>query len=271
VAQPGDRICSSCGEPNDPNRKFCRRCGNSLVTAQVVTAKPLPWWRRIFRRSPRSPRKYAAGERVSTMKAGSPGSGVRSGVRRLFRVRTLIVAGLGIIVMIGILGYVGLPSWRGYVGDFTSGGIPGMVDRVRELINPPLLPLHPDPGSISASSETTGHEAKKAFDGFVNTDWQGTGASPTLTVKFKQPVNLGATIIRIGNGDAFVDMRRPATLELDYSDGTTATLTLEDTHDPQTFDLGASGVDSMTIKVTSTNGPDGTPVSISEIELFTKG
>jgi len=173
--------------------------------------------------------------------------------------------------MIGIIGYVGLPSWRGYVGDFTSGGIPGMVDRVRELINPPLLPLHPDPGSISASSETTGHEAKKAFDGFVNTDWQGTGASPTLTVKFKQPVNLGATIIRIGNGDAFVDMRRPATLELDYSDGTTATLTLEDTHDPQTFDLGASGVDSMTIKVTSTNGPDGTPVSISEIELFTKG
>ncbi len=205
------------------------------------------------------------------MKAGSRGGGVRSRIRGLLKIRNLMVAGLGIIVMIGIFGYIGIPSWRGYVADFTSGGVSGMVDRVRDFINPPLLPLHPDPGAVSASSEIDGHEARKAFDGFTNTDWQGNGSAPDLTVTFKEPVNLGAAIVRIGNEDAFVDMRRPATLELDFSDGSSTTLTLADTHDPQTFDLGASGVTSMTIKVVATNGPDGTPVSISEIELFTKG
>jgi hypothetical protein len=37
VAQPGDRICSNCGGPNDPTRNFCRFCGTSLVTAVTRT------------------------------------------------------------------------------------------------------------------------------------------------------------------------------------------------------------------------------------------
>ncbi len=271
VAQPGDRICGSCGEPNDPTRKFCRRCGNGLATAQIVSEKPLPWWRRIFRRQPKTPKQYAAGERVSSMKPGSPGGGVGAGIRGLFKLRNLAVAGLGIVVAIGIFGYIGIPSFQKYVSEATSGGIPGIVERIQHFINPPLTIVHPDPNAVTASNDTSGHEARKAFDGFVNTDWQGTGATPSLTVKFKEPIDLGAVIFHIGNQDAFVDMRRPATVELDYSDGTSATFTLQDVHDGQTFDLGASAVDSVTIKVTSTNGPDGTPVSISEIELFRKG
>lgn len=192
-------------------------------------------------------------------------------MQSLFRVRTLIVAALGIVVMIGIFGYVGIPSFQRYVADFTSGGLTGMVDHVKSFINPPLLPVHPNPGDITATSEVQGHEARKAFDGFYNTDWQGTGKAPSITVKFAEPTDLSSVIIRIGNQDAFVSMRRPATLEFDFPDGTSRTITLKDEHDPQTFDLPASNVSSMTIKVTSTNGPDGTPVSISLFELFHKG
>jgi hypothetical protein len=76
--------------------------------------------------------------------------------------------------------------------------------------------------------------------------------------------------LHIGNADAFVDLRRPATLEFAYPDGSTATISLEDVHKPQQFDLGASGVDSVEIRIPSTNGPEGAPVSISEIEFFQK-
>lgn len=206
------------------------------------------------------------------MRPGSSGGGgIRARMRSLFRVRTLIVAGLGIVVMVGIFGYVGIPSWRQYVADLTSGGLPGVVDHIKSFVNPPLLPVHPNPGDISASSELPGHEARKAFDGFFNTDWEGTGKTPSLTVKFAEPTSLSSVIVRIGNQDSFVDMRRPATLEFDFPDGTSQTITLKDSHDPQTFDLSASNVSSMTIKVTSTNGPDGTPVSISLFELFRRG
>ena len=63
-AQPGDRICGNCSEANDPTRKFCRRCGTTLVNAQVVGAKKLPWWKRLFRRQPK---EYAAGERTKSI------------------------------------------------------------------------------------------------------------------------------------------------------------------------------------------------------------
>ena len=131
VAQPGDRVCGNCGEANDPGRKFCRRCGTSLVEAKVVAAASLPWWKRIFRRQPKQPKTMAAGERVGSMQAGA-----KQGIRGFMKFRTLVVGALGIFVAIGILGYVGIPSFQKYVNEFTSGGVPGVVDRVRDFINP---------------------------------------------------------------------------------------------------------------------------------------
>ncbi len=48
-AEPGDIFCGQCGQPNNPERRFCRKCGN-LLAEQVVAAR-LPWWKRIFRRN----------------------------------------------------------------------------------------------------------------------------------------------------------------------------------------------------------------------------
>jgi len=42
AAQPGDRICSNCSEPNEPTRNFCRRCGTSLADAAIQAEVRLP-------------------------------------------------------------------------------------------------------------------------------------------------------------------------------------------------------------------------------------
>jgi Anaphase-promoting complex, subunit 10 (APC10) len=124
---------------------------------------------------------------------------------------------------------------------------------------------------VTASSEAPKHPVAMAFDTFTNTDWQATDKTPTIMVSFKQPVDLGAVILHIGSSDAFTATRRPAELDLTFSDGTTAVLKPKDLKDAQTLDLSASKVTWVRISVVATNGPDGAPVSISEIELFKKG
>jgi len=265
VAQPGDRICGNCGEANDPTRKFCRRCGSSLVEAKVVVEKPLPWWRRIFRRKPKQPKAFAAGERSGSMKAGAQ-AGLRSGRR----IMTYVRLAAGLLVVVGIFGYVGIPSVQKFVNEAVGGGgISGIVDNIRRFVSPTLEPVRPT--SVTASQELKDHPGRLAFDTFTNTDWEASGTSPSLTITFKEPVDLGAVIVHSGAADTFVDLRRPASLELAFSDGTSQTLTLKDEHDPQTFDLSASKVDSVTITIVETNGPAGAPVSLSELEFFRKG
>ena len=154
VAQPGDRICGSCGEANDPTRKFCRRCGAGLGEARIVAEKPLPWWRRIFRRGPKAPKQYAAGERIGTMAPGSAsagGGGVAGLVRKGLKVRNLVGLALGLIVAVGIFGYVGIPSFQGMINGAISGGIPGIVDTIRKAVAPTLEIERPV--SVTASSE----------------------------------------------------------------------------------------------------------------------
>jgi hypothetical protein len=45
---PGDLICVECGEANQPERRFCRRCGATLRQASAAPASPLqtPTWHR---------------------------------------------------------------------------------------------------------------------------------------------------------------------------------------------------------------------------------
>jgi hypothetical protein len=265
VAQPGDRICGTCAEPNDPTRKFCRRCGASLVEARIVEEKPLPWWRRIFRRKPKQPKAFAAGERTGSMKAGAQ-AGLRSGRK----IMTYVRLALGLLVVVGIFGYIGVPSVQKFVNEaIGGGGISGIVDNIRRIVQPTLEPVRPT--NVTASEELKDHPGRLAFDTFTNTDWEANGTSPSLTITFKEPVDLGAVIVHSGAADTFVDLRRPSKLELSFPDGSSTTLTLKDEHDPQTFDLSASKVDSVKISILETNGPANAPVSLSELELFSKG
>ena len=38
----GDLVCGQCGQGNDPGRKFCRKCGNSLAEAVPPVAPTWP-------------------------------------------------------------------------------------------------------------------------------------------------------------------------------------------------------------------------------------
>ncbi len=267
IAQPGDRICGNCGEANDATRKFCRRCGNSLVAAQVVTAKPLPWYRRIFQRQPKQPKPMQAGDRVGSMTAGA-----KSGWRGLMKGRTFVAGILAIVIGLGVIGYVGVPGVSKYVSEFTSGGLPGIVNRVGNFFNPPQVLVRPVKDRLRASSEVADHPIANLFDSRSNTDWRADGGTPSATVTFPEKVDLLSLYVYSGiAGDDFVNLRRPATLQFTFPDGSSQTVTLQDVHDKQFFELKANGVDTVTITVPSTTGPDDAPVAISEIEFFKKG
>jgi hypothetical protein len=100
ITNPGDIICRMCGTGNDPSRRFCRRCGESMV---VVAAPPaLSWSQRIrtwfqlklgrFRRRPGEPPPEAPAP-------GSSGPGLSlAGVTR----GTLaVVAAVGLVAAVG--------------------------------------------------------------------------------------------------------------------------------------------------------------------------
>jgi ribosomal protein L40E len=270
AAQPGDRICGSCGAPNDPSRKFCRRCGTSLVEAKVVAEPRLPWWKRLFGGGKKkSAPTYAAGERKSSMKKAAPRT---SGIRGLLGKIGIVRGLLGLVVAIGIFGYVGIPSFRSMVTSAADpllhGGPTQVIDNIRKIVSPKPAQVIPRPEDISATSELSGHEARLIRDGSTVTDWQGTDKVPEITVKFEEPIDLGWVIVRTGNSAAFADMRRPSALELVFPGGSTQRIDLEDTKEPQTFEVSASDIASLVIRVVDTNGPESTPISISEIEFF---
>ena len=209
----------------------------------------------------------AAGDRVTSMQAGA-----KSGWRSLMQVRTLIVGALAIVIGLGVIGYVGVPGFSKYVSEFTSGGLPGIANRIGNFFNPPQVLERPVLATLVASNEVADHPIGNLFDSRSNTDWRADGKQPSATVTFPEKVDLLSTYIYSGTGGKdFVDVRRPATLQFTFPDGSSQTVTLQDIHDKQFFELKASGVDKVVLKVLTTNGPADAPVAISEIEFFKKG
>jgi hypothetical protein len=260
VAQPGDLICITCGEPNDPTRKFCRRCGTSL--AMAMPAVKVPWWRRIFQRKPKT---FEAGERKKAMQASArPRRGL--GARAGFVLRWAVLG----LVLVGAVGYMAVPS----VGSAINGGLRGLVDTVRGIVSPSLDLVHA--ASTRASLELKDHPAKNLSDGATNTDWQAADDSAVLTFTFERPINIGAMNLWNGAADPKTkalrtDLRRPAQLVLTSQTGQSVTIDLQDIHDKQTPYFDLSGVETLTIKITQTNGPASAPVSFSEFEFLKKG
>lgn len=238
----------------------------------MVAEPTLPWWKRLFGGGGKKREQvYAAGERKSSMKKAAPKTG---GIRGLLGKIGIVRGLLGLVVAIGIFGYIGIPSFRGLVASAADpllhGGPSQVIDNIRRIVSPQPAQVVPRPEDISATSEVKGHEARLVGDKASNTDWQGTDKVPQITVKFEEPIDLGWVIVRSGNSAAFADLRRPAALELVFPDGSTKRIELEDAKDPQTFEVSAGIIGSLGIRVVDTNGPEAAPISISEIEFFKK-
>jgi hypothetical protein len=251
--KPGDLVCGQCGEGNEPVRKFCSRCGQSLATATIAST---PWWKRILPH--RKAKVLAAGERPGGKRGGfSFGAILRVG-------RYLVLAA----ILLGGLAYGALPQFRNAVNSKVNGVISNFTGK----ISPPT-PVHAI--SVKASSAVSGHDGSLAVDAFSNTFWEASLAKDphaTLTVGFAPNTSISVMLFISGDTANELAEARPKQVHIVFSNGASQNLTLADTGSSQQFTInGASSISSMTIQVTSVYpSTTGTAVALSDVEFFGK-
>jgi hypothetical protein len=256
--RPGDLICGECGEGNPATRKFCSRCGSSLVEAEVVRT---PWWKKILPR--RGPRVVAAGENgASRHRAAGPDP--RHALRRAYRLVRNVV---GILVVVAGLAYAALPPFRAAVNTRASK----IETAVVNCLHPSIVPVRPV--KVTASLQEPGHPGSLAMDLFSNTYWLAPwnpAHEPTLTVTFSHKVFLKELILNSGVSGAYVAHGRPSSLHLVFSNQQSDTITPQDKAAAQTLSIShAIGVTSVQIQITGIyQGNSGSDVGISEIQFF---
>jgi hypothetical protein len=257
--KPGDLICGDCGEGNPETRKFCSRCGASLLEAEKVKN---PWWRKLLPRRGAKVRK--SGERPKRGTRGKTKAGLfASATFKLIR-RIVTVA-----LLIGGILYAVFAPFRGWVNAQAAAA----KHQVEVLIFPQYEPVSPTASDFKCPAELPpDHGCAQATDGFSNTFWLApvNGPQPVLVLKFDRTVDLAKIIVRNGANDSFQDNHRARKLHLVFSTGKTTDVNLLDNPDPNTYEIeNGEGANSVEIHIVelfqSVKGPD---VAISEVELF---
>ncbi|GAA3582009.1 hypothetical protein GCM10022235_60500 [Kribbella ginsengisoli] len=251
IVPTGSRVCGGCGMPNEASRRFCAKCGFSLIDAQVI--RKAPWWRRVTGRE----RVYAAGTRIR------PGTG-----RRKFRGATRVGVVLALLAGGGVLA----GPQRGLVMD----GVHKVQDQFAE-------PLQVRPMASKASGVAGKQEAQLAFDGARNTYWGAprTGKTakpvPWVTAGFRSPINLTAFTIYAGvapETPKYVAGPRPAEIEVTVITGGEPVIqrfTLKDVPAKQEFKLKVDDARAVQVAVVRTIAPTrSTLTAIAELEFFAR-
>ncbi|HEY0471822.1 MAG TPA: zinc ribbon domain-containing protein [Kribbella sp.] len=249
AAPAGSQICGGCGMPNQPTRRFCAKCGFSLVDAKLI--RKAAWWRRALGRE----QVYAAGTRIR------PGTG-----RRKFRGATRLGVVLALVAGAGIL----------------AGPQRGLVERgIHFVQNKAAGPIQVRLVTPKASGVSGKQSAQLAFDGAKNTFWaapragRGATAVPYLTGSFAAPVKLVAFGIYPGVSEEtpkFVAGPRPAEIEVTVTTGTGPVVKrfpLEDVPKSQQFDFAVNDARSIQVAVIRSKAPSRTVLTaIAELEFF---
>lgn len=259
--QPGDLICGQCGEANASDRRFCRRCGASLVEVVPVTGPP--WWRRVFRERTRV---HKAGERRRRQRRrrGVPG------------VKKLVAA-----AVVAVLGFAAVPR-MGPVRNPVHTWAVEQKRSVKKLLKPTITIVRPV--AATATSADPEHPPGLVIDGKKNTFWaaaRGTpadGAGQAVVVTFDRPITLshvGFYIGPLGDPANFLTQPRPSKVQVVLlgTEGNTVStkdITLADKADFQKFRLSGNGVSKVQVKVAEVNrSPQGgTQVSVAELEFY---
>lgn len=263
TVKPGDLICGQCGEGNDPGRRFCRRCGASLVEAVVVKT---PWWHRFLRRRKL---KVKAGERPERRhgRAARATSGL---------VRVVVIA-----AVVAALALVAVPK-IGPIKNPVNKWVVAQKNTLRKKLRPKFEPVRPT--AAVASSEDAAHPAALAIDGKSNTYWSvgvqapAEGSGQFMVVSFDKPITLsriGFTIGAITKAENFLTQPRPAGVHVVLADAKgvqvgTKDVTLSDTPKFQAFRLSGRDVSKIQIQITGVNrSPEGGhQASVAEVEFF---
>jgi hypothetical protein len=199
---PGDLICGRCGEGNPETRKFCRRCGESLVEAFVAKR---PWYKRLVPK--RKKKQLKAGDRPDRSSGRAAGTKAR-----LFRGKVLGKFAdfrriLAVLAIVGIGVGFAVPSARSAIMD--GGG--DAFGKVRRIVSPTYSNIPIDPLRISASSETEGGEALKVADKKRLTYWLADPTDPaaSVTVVFVEPTDVVHVLVHPGQQEAGGKVLRP--------------------------------------------------------------
>lgn len=266
--QPGDLICGACGEGNPSTRRFCSRCGSSLVTATTVKES---WWRRLLRKLiPRRGPKVVKLDSVSiadgkdTAKLTKSGPNLKHAFRRIFRVARVVIA---LVVVIGGILYGAYPPFRNAINNTVESD----KKHVSNDIGIDLSPIHAV--KVTASTSTAGFPPLNAADENLSTYWLApwsSTAEPALTFTFSGHVTVQKMILHVGASNAYIQDGRPSELRLVFSNGESDTITPQDTASGQTFTIThAEVISSMQVEVEGVYpGSAGSNVAIAEIELF---
>jgi len=173
MPNPGDRVCPNCGTGNEAQRKFCRKCGQGLVSAPVAPSPPArpAWYKRLFRRgSPAT--TYEAGSRPASMGSGR---GWRPGCA------TIVVLSILVMAIGGLLLVVYVPAGVDFVDE--------VIFTVRSRAEPlePVTPTSPTGDALA------GFPATNAFDDNTGTYWlapRGPNDRWRLSFIFQEDVDL---------------------------------------------------------------------------------
>lgn len=257
---PGDKVCGQCGEGNDPIRRFCRRCGASLVEATVFK---LPWYKALWRRLTHRKQRQA-GDRPKMRRRAFGGAG--GWVGRL--VAGIVVLAVLVLVVLSLVG----PAHK-HLRKTESRYYHDVIGVVHPTYNPLFA------RDASASSSAPGHPASNLISGQKNDSWQSNGKTTGqfVVVNFAQAGNVAKVGFDIGDQDtpqAFQTEPRPSKLKLVFGGPhhEQKTVNLRDVPGFQTFTVSTKDVTGVTIFVEGVypaTGP-GQNVSIAQVEFFTK-
>jgi hypothetical protein len=263
MVNPGDLICGSCGQGNDPARNFCRSCGDSLQAATVAVATRLPWWRRIFRR------KEAGPAPVGTRHGGATKAGAKGNAQRMRapKVGGLLKKVLALAVVVALAVVLLVPGVRHSVGR--------RVNRIYGTFVYHYSPV--DITKADASSQLPGREANNVFMGDVNAFWASAapkpGTKPHIRLTFDKATDV--SLLRIASGDPanFQGSPRPSIMEYRFSDGKVhSPLQIENVGTAQKFKVSAKKATYVDLTIDNVYPVAGAPfyAAVARIEVFLK-
>ena len=275
VVNPGDLVCGQCGEGNEPNRKFCRRCGGTL--AEAAPAPKVGWFKRTFSKKHEQEVALAAGSRPGRDGSGGGGKGVAKGARaaksKAFGGFASVRRVLALLAMVGIGTTLAVPSLRTTVTDKGSS----IYRSVKSKINPSFTGVSPNPEGITATGQTPGHEAKLAADGIKNDYWLAPAdtAIAKVSMPFTSPERVDLILVYSGaqeKPEGFKAQPRPKDLFVRLVDSkgkeTTKQFTLEDKADFQKLKISAKDVTLAEVTIQSCYPDPAVKVcAISELEF----
>lgn len=229
-------VCDGCGTKNGPERRFCRRCGDWLITPPPITSAPrVPLGRRL--------RKWFLGRAPF-------GSGLSRVVVAVWV--TAVMLPLVLLAGLTVAGKVQPDRWA--------------KDQVAQGFGLGRVQGFPE----GRASGTQGR-VDWAVDGLRNSAWKvpWTGKPETLVIEFPKEVDLREIGFESGYADNDPTTVRPKEVQVIWSHGS-ETFSLEDSPDLQRRDLDAQ-TNRITIEVTEVFGASaGKELAIGDITFWAR-